>query len=449
MTVNINQVIDRSRLNGFQIVTFVLCSLCLMLDGFDAQAMGYVGPALIPLWKIPASVWGSISAATPLGVMFGSLLFSVLADKVGRRRVLIFVTFYYAVLTLATGMANTPNQLLIIRLIAGLGLGGIMPNTVALSGEYSPLRSRVTVMMVVANSFSAGAALGGFAAAWLIAHLGWRSVFLFGGTTPLLITLAMLFLLPESLQFCTLHNKTSELRKWLRKLDPAQADAAGEGARFVVQEKKQTGVPWLHLFYNGRALGTLFIWAINFMNLLNLYFLSNWLPTVMRTAGFSTQTAVLIGATLQLAGTIGAFALGWAVHRVGFVPVLATGFLVACINVALVGQPGLTVLPMFIVVALAGWGIVGGQAGVNAMSATYYPTDLRATGVGAGLGMGRMGAIIGPWIAGQLLSLHWSSQQLFLAAAVPALLSSVFMLGMRFVIRPEQAKPTGDPVLAH
>jgi MFS transporter, AAHS family, 4-hydroxybenzoate transporter len=173
------------------------------------------------------------------------------------------------------------------------------------------------------------------------------------------------------------------------------------------------------------------------------------LPTVMRSAGFSTQTSVLIGATLQLAGTIGAFALGWAVHRVGFVPVLATGFLVACVNVALIGQPGLAVLPMFIVVALAGWGIVGGQAGVNAMSATYYPTDLRATGVGAGLGMGRMGAIIGPWVAGQLLALHWSSQQLFLAAAVPALLSSVFMLGMRFLIKPEQAKPAGDPVLAH
>jgi AAHS family 4-hydroxybenzoate transporter-like MFS transporter len=449
MQVNINQVIDRSRLNGFQMVTFVLCSLCLMLDGFDAQAMGYVGPALIPLWKIPSSAWGNIASATPLGVMFGSLLFSMLADKIGRRRVLIGVTFYYAVLTLATGMANSPGQLFWIRLVAGLGLGGIMPNTVALSGEYSPLRSRVTVMMVVANSFSAGAALGGFAAAWLIAHFGWRSVFFFGGTTPLLITLAMLIWLPESLQYCTLHGKIADLRKWLRKLDPAQAAAAGEGTVFVVQEKKQKGVPWAHLFYEGRAMGTLFIWAINFMNLLNLYFLSNWLPTVMRSAGFSTQTSVLIGATLQLAGTVGAFALGWAVHRIGFVPVLATGFLVACVNVALIGQPGLTVLPMFIVVALAGWGIVGGQAGINAMSATFYPTDLRATGVGAGLGMGRMGAIIGPWVAGQLLSLHWSSQQLFLAAAVPALLSSVFMLGMRFAIKPEQHKPTGDPVMAH
>ncbi|HXP88350.1 MAG TPA: MFS transporter [Bryobacteraceae bacterium] len=447
--VNINQVIDRSKLNGFQMMTFVLCSLCLMLDGFDAQAMGYVGPVLIPLWKIPSSSWGQIASATPLGVMFGSLLFSVLADKIGRRRVLIGVTFYYAVLTLATGMANSPEQLLWIRLIAGFGLGGIMPNTVALSGEYSPARSRVTVMMVVANSFSAGAALGGFAAAWLIAHFGWRSVFFFGGTTPLLITLAMLVWLPESLQYCTLHGKIAELRKWLGKLDPAQAAAAGEGAQFVVKEKKQKGVPWVHLFYDGRTMGTLFIWAINFMNLLNLYFLSNWLPTVMRSAGFSTQTSVLIGATLQLAGTVGAFALGWAVHRIGFVPVLATGFLVACVNVALIGQPGLTVLPMFIVVALAGWGIVGGQAGVNAMSATFYPTDLRSTGVGAGLGMGRMGAIIGPWVAGQLLSLHWSSQQLFLAAAVPALLSSVFMLGMRFVIRPGQTQPTGDPVMAH
>ncbi len=136
-------------------------------------------------------------------------------------------------------------------------------------------------------------------------------------------------------------------------------------------------------------------------------------------------------------------------HRIGFVPVLATGFLVAAVNVMLIGHPGLTVWPMFLVVALAGWGIVGGQAGVNAMSATYYPTDLRATGVGAGLGMGRMGAIIGPFVAGQLLALHWTSEQLFLAAAVPALLSAVFMLLMRFAIKPEQAKPAPDVVMVH
>ncbi len=138
---------------------------------------------------------------------------------------------------------------------------------------------------------------------------------------------------------------------------------ANANTRFVVKEKKQKGVPWVHLFYEGRTMGTLFIWAINFMNLLNLYFLSNWLPTVMRTAGFSTQTSVMIGADLQLRGTIGAFALGWAVHRIGFVPVLATGFLVASVNVMLIGHPGLTVWPMFLVVALAGWGIVGGQGG--------------------------------------------------------------------------------------
>ena len=447
--VNISQVIDRSNLNAFQMMTFVLCSACLMLDGFDTQAMGYVAPALNQEFRIPSSTLGNILAATPLGVMFGSLLFSMLADKIGRRRVLIFVTLYYAVLTLATALTQSPQQLLWVRLIAGFGLGGIMPNAVALSGEYSPARSRVTVMMVVANSFSAGAALGGFVAAWLIAHYGWRSVFYFGGSVPVVITLAMLFLLPESLQYCTLHGKMAEVRKWLRKLDVTEHLATSTSTRFVVHEKLQKGVPWVHLFQNGRAAGTLFIWAINFMNLLNLYFLANWLPTVMRAAGFSTQVSVLIGATLQLAGTIGAFALGWAVHRIGFVPVLATGFLVASVNVMLIGHPGLTVWPMFIVVALAGWGIVGGQAGVNAMSATFYPTDLRATGVGAGLGMGRMGAIIGPWVAGQLLALHWTSEQLFLAAAVPALLSSVFMLLMRFAIKPEQAKPAADAVLAH
>jgi len=190
--------------------------------------------------------------------------------------------------------------------------------------------------------------------------------------------------------------------------------------------------------------------VLNFMNLLNLYFLASWLPTVVSAMpGIHGQTGVLVTAMLQLAGTAGAFLLGYLVHRFGFVPVLSTGFFMGTVAIALIGQPGWSVLGIFIVVSLAGVGVVGGQAGVNACAATYYPTELRSTGVGAGLGIGRIGAIVGPMVAGQLLGLHWTIDKLFYAAAVPALISALVMLSLRWVLRPEAHKGAVREVVVH
>ena len=445
--IDVAERIDRSRLGGFQLAIFILCGVCLFMDGFDTQAIAYVGPTLVREWKIPSAALGSVFSAAPFGVLIGSLLFSMLADKIGRRPVLIGVTLYYAVLTLLTARASAVNELLAIRFVAGIGLGGIMPNAVSLVGEYSPKRARVTVMMVVGNCFSAGAALGGFLAAQLIQSYGWRSVFYFGGVVPLAVAGAMLLALPESLQFLALRGGSEDrVSRWLRRID----SSASLGARYVVPEAAHNrGVPWVHLFYDGRALGTVMIWAINFMNLLNLYFLTNWLPTVVASIGYSTPVAVRIGATLQLAGAIGAFLQGWFVHRLGFVPVLATGFALASLNIALIGYPGISLALLVAVVSIAGLGVVGGQSGVNAFSATYYPTDLRSTGVGAGLGVGRVGAIVGPYVGGQLLALHWSNQQLFLASAVPAIISAVVMAAMHWVGERKAVEGAAAGAMAH
>jgi MFS transporter, AAHS family, 4-hydroxybenzoate transporter len=447
--IDIAQRIDRSRVGAFQWTIFVLCGLCLFMDGFDTQAIAYVGPTLSREWRIPAASLGGVFSAAPFGVLIGSLVFSMIADKIGRRPVLIGVTLYYAVFTLLTAQASSVTQLLIIRFVAGVGLGGIMPNAVSLVGEYSPRRARVTVMMVVGNCFSAGAALGGFLAAQLIQSYGWRAVFYFGGTIPLVVAAAMLFALPESLQFLAVRERRrNKIGPWLRRIDPSAVIT--ESTRYVAPEQAHSeGVPWIHLFREGRALGTVMIWIVNFMNLLNLYFLTLWLPTVVNDIGYSAPVAVRVGATFQLAGVIGAFLQGWCVHRLGFVPVLAVGFALASLNIALIGHPGIGLGLLLVVVSIAGLGVVGGQSGVNAFSATFYPTDLRATGVGAGLGVGRVGAIVGPYLAGQLLAMHWSHQQLFLASAIPALISAVVMAGMHWVEKPEAVAAAAGEALAH
>ena len=451
--VNVSDVIAHSRLGPFQIGLFVLCGLCLIMDGFDVQAIGFVAPRLIEEWKIPGALLGYVLTAALVGILFGSISLSMLADRIGRRPVLIGACLFFSVVTLLTARAQSVPELLVIRFIAGLGLGSIMPNALALVGEYCPPRVRASAIVIVGTGFTAGAMVAGFVSFWLIPRFGWRSVFYFGGAVPLLIGACMLFLLPESLQFLALHGKNPEkLAKWLRRVDPALT-VTGH-TQFVVRERRQRGVPLVKLFQQGRAPGTVLLWTVYFMNLVNLYFLSSWLPTVatplVKAAGVPPSYASLIGTTLQSGGVLGAFVLGGLIGRFGFVRVLATCFSMACISIALIGQPGLSLALLFLVVFLAGLGIVGSQSGLNALAASLYPTDLRSTGIGSGLGVGRMGSIVGPVLAGQLISAHWTTRSLFLAAAVPALISALVMLAMRWVIEPrQQAAGAQTEVLVH
>jgi AAHS family 4-hydroxybenzoate transporter-like MFS transporter len=303
-------------------------------------------------------------------------------------------------------------------------------------------------MMCITVGFTAGAALGGFVAAWMIPAFGWRSVFVFGGVVPLVIALAMIWGLPESLQFLAVSGRSrNTLAHWLRKLDPSIR--VDEATRFVANEESRGGVPFVHLFRDGRAVATVLLWVVNFMNLLVLYSLSNWLPLVVTGMGYQTQTAVLVGTVLQVGGTIGTFGLAWLIARGGFIPMLAGTFAVATASIAFIGQPGISLAMLTAIVFVTGWGVIGGQPGINALSATFYPTYLRTTGVGWGLGIGRIGAIVGPYIGGKLIEWQWGPQQLFWAAAVPALVSTITMVALLFTMKlPATSAAAGRPAAA-
>src|SRR5580704_13526549 len=208
--VNVSEVIDRSPVSSFQTGVLVLCGICLMLDGFDVQAIGYVAPAIKHEWLISDPVLGRVVSAALVGVLVGSLFLSMLADKIGRRPILVGSCLFFSVTTLLTARAQSVDQLMIIRFIAGIGLGAIMPNSMALVGEYAPKRLRVITMMIVSNGFTLGAALGGFLASWMIPHFGWRSIFYCGGALPLIGGVAMVFMLPESLQFLVLKRRSKD-----------------------------------------------------------------------------------------------------------------------------------------------------------------------------------------------------------------------------------------------
>jgi AAHS family 4-hydroxybenzoate transporter-like MFS transporter len=428
-SVNIPALIDANKLSRFQIWILVLVGLTVVMDGFDVQAMGFVAPAIIREWGVSKAELGPVFGAGLLGMLVGSLSLSVLADRIGRRPVLLGASVFFALCMLATSWTTTITQLQVIRFITGLGLGAIMPNAMALVGEYSPKRSRVTLMMLVSCGFTLGAVLGGLVSAALIPTFGWRSVFYLGAAIPLVMAVLMYAYVPESLQFMVMRGgQLKQVEHYLRRIAPDFA--ADANTRYQVAEKPPAGVPVGELFRQGRALTTVLLWIVNFMNLLNLYFLSNWLPTIAASAGLSTETAVLVGTALQVGGVLGTVLMGPIIDRIGFYKLLMPTFALATITIALVGQPGITLPMLFVLVTITGFCIVGGQPAVNALAATYYPTSLRSTGIGWSLGIGRIGSIIGPVLGGELLRRNWSSSDIFLAVAVPAAVSALVLLVM-------------------
>lgn len=425
--VNVAKLIDQSRLQPLQMLVLVLCGLCMIIDGFDVQAMGYVAPALIKEWNVAKPALGPIFGAGLFGIMVGSLGLSIVADKIGRRPVLIGAAVFLSIGMFATAQATTLDQLLVLRFISGLAMGAIIPNAMALAAEFSPLRLRVTLMMVVSSGFIIGGAVGGFISAALIPVFGWQSVLYVGAIAPLVVAAVIVLAMPESPQFLVAHNKDlAKVRTWLSRIVPE----AGIGAdtEFTLPEPGRKGMPVANLFRDGMATGTVLLWVTNFMNLLCAYFLANWLPVVMSGTGHSASQAVLAGTMFWVGGILGNLALGWFVDRRGFGPVLSGTFFVGAIAIVAIGQVAGSLTVAFLVVGVAGFCVLGAQSGLNALGPTYYPVSVRSTGTGWASGIGRFGSIFGPVVGGELMRLNWSTADLFQIAAVPAVVAVVAML---------------------
>jgi MFS transporter, AAHS family, 4-hydroxybenzoate transporter len=421
--IDVADFIDRQGVGGFQLRLLLTCAAVLFLDGFDTQAIGYVAPALAREWGLGKGALGPVFSAGLFGLMIGALTFGPLADRVGRRKIIILSTLAFGIGALVTAFVHDVNALLAVRFLTGLGLGGAMPNAIATTAEFNPQRRRATMVMVMFCGFSVGAALGGLLAAGLIPRFGWRSVFIVGGIAPLLMVPILAWRLPESVRFLALSGRDpARVARLLGRISPKTAFAPN--AHFVVREAHLAGIPVAHLFREGRTPTTLLLWVVFFMSLLDLYFLSNWLPTVLNDLGASVSEAAAIGSMLQVGGVVGTFALGSVIDRFSF-RALALVYFVAVFAVAAIGQLGHSAALVTIAIFIAGFCIVGGQIAANALAAAFYPTSVRATGVGWALGVGRVGSIVGPLVGGMLLTQKWMTAAVFIAAAAAALCAAL------------------------
>jgi MFS transporter, AAHS family, 4-hydroxybenzoate transporter len=438
--IDIPDTIDRLPVGAFQLRVLLICAAVLFVDGLDTQAIGYVAPALAQEWKLARGALGPVFSAGLFGLMIGAMLFGTIADRIGRKRIIVLSTVAFGICTLLTTLAQDAAWLIVLRFLTGLGLGGAMPNVVALTSELSPHRRRATMVMTMFVGFSVGAALGGLLAAALIPTFGWRSVFLVGGVVPLLLAPVLGIILPESIRYLALvGGRDRDVAATLGRIAPG-LDVPGD-AHFVMHEPKLSGLPVMHLFAEWRVGVTLLLWSVFFMSLLDLYLLSNWLPTVLNDLGVSVSVAALIGATLQVGGVVGTFALGRIIDRFSF-RALALTYLCAAASIAAIGFTGHSVSLVSLAIFAAGFCIVGGQIAANALTATYYPTAIRSTGMGWALGIGRVGSIVGPLMGGAMLAAKVGVDVLFTAAAIPALIAAAAAFALVWVARPN-GKTTG------
>jgi AAHS family 4-hydroxybenzoate transporter-like MFS transporter len=426
----------------------VLCAGAVAFEGFDAQNIGYVAPAIIRDWQVAAHDFTTVFVSGLVGLLVGCLCIAPLADWLGRRKILIGTLTAFGIFSLASAQAHSISSLSVLRFLTGMSLGGGMANAIAMTSEYFPSRVRSWMTVLMFCGFPLGASLGGFLAAALIPVYGWPAVFVAGGIGPLALALVLALLLPESIRHLVVQGVDSRrVAEILRRIDP-QAELPPR-AQFVIAEERARGLTVRHLFREGRAVGTVLIWIVFFMSLLDIFLLTSWLPEVLHDTGFSISASVITTAALQGSGVIGSLAIGPVLDRRGCLAALLPLYVLAGISIAAIGSVGATFALIMLASCAAGLGIVAGQNIANAFAAVYYPTYIRATGVGWALGIGRIGAIIGPIAGGIMLSMHWSRAEIFAAGAIPCFIAALAILVlMRLERSKQQLTPGRQPLSA-
>jgi MFS transporter, AAHS family, 4-hydroxybenzoate transporter len=432
----IEPLIDASCVGRFQATVIVLCALVAMADGFDTQAIAFVAPEIATAWGIAPSAFGMTFGAGLLGGLVGAMIFGMAGDRVGRKPTLLVAVCLFAVSTLVTPLVENISQLNAVRFITGLGLGGAVPSFIALTSEYAPKRFRVTIVGVMFCGFPLGAVLGGATAAKLIPAFGWQSVFIAGGLFPLLILPLFMALVPESVRFLAIKRDKAAILRVLARMKLAES---WDGSMDAPKGEDQT--PVARLFTNGKAAGTVLIWATLFLSLLMTYFLINWIPMVARQSGLSIQASVIAVVMLNFGAIAGCLFVGRLVDRYGPVAPISTAFALGSFAIAAISYAGSSSAMLFALTFVTGFMSIGAQMCTVALCASFYDTAERATGVGWSIGVGRVGAIVGPVLGGVLLAAGAGVPILFLIVGLTSLGAALSVLALgRFALSKNSAK---------
>jgi AAHS family 4-hydroxybenzoate transporter-like MFS transporter len=427
---------------------FLTCFMVVLLDGFDTAAIGFITPSLVKEWGLSKAALAPVLSAALFGLAVGGLVAGPVADRVGRKFVLVGAVTLFGAACVWSALSTNLGELTMLRFVTGLGLGAAMPNAVTLMGEFCPDGRRATLVNMMFCGFPLGAALGGFLAAWMIPRYGWTSVLLLGGGLPMVLALVMLVHLPESVRHLVASRAPVEqVRAVLRRISPS-ADAASS---FVMLETTLApgalantgmGVILSRAFIGG----TLMLWLAYFMGLVIFYALINWMPILFKEAGLDARSATLVASLFPLGG-VGAVLLGRLMDRSNPNRVIALCFGLTAVSVYAIGFAAGTMSLLMLVVFIAGALMNTAQSSLPALAAAFYPTRGRATGVAWMMGIGRFGGIAGSFLVAELSRRQVSLRGIFASVAVAAVFAALALLFKQW-LRPEDHGPApGDVAL--
>jgi AAHS family 4-hydroxybenzoate transporter-like MFS transporter len=428
MQKDVISLINEQPFSWYQWLILILCFLIVVVDGFDTAVMGYLVPSIIQEWSVKRSDLGPVLSAALFGLAAGALFAGPLADRFGRKTVLLLSVVFFGGWSLATAFASDLKTMVVLRFLTGLGLGAAMPNAITLMSEFAPERRRAFIVNTMFCGFPLGASLSGFVSSWLIPQFGWRSVLIAGGLTPLVLSLFLAVALPESARYLVALNKpTAKIRRVLSRITRQDFDQV---TLFTMHEERMDTVqsPFALVLSRSYFAGTLMLWLTYFMGLLIFYFLMSWLPTLLKDISMPVRQAALLTALFPLGGGVGTVVSGWLMDRLNPHKIIAAGYTLTAVFFYAVGQGTANLVLFSALLFLAGTTMTGAQTSMASLAAGFYPTAARATGVAWMLGVGRVGGICGAFAGAFLAQYQLTLTQTFTLLAAPAFIAAAALL---------------------
>lgn len=439
-TIDVAALLSGARFNAFHARLLFWGALIIIFDGYDLVIYGVVLPVLMKDWGLSALQAGLLGSCALLGMMAGALFFGQLSDRIGRRKTITLCVVLFSGMTVINGFARTPEEFGLMRFLAGIGIGGVMPNVIALMNEYAPKKLRGTLIAVMFTGYSVGGMLSAGLGMWLIPLYGWSSVFFVAGV-PLLVLPLMVRQLPESINFMLRKGQGPAAGRLLQRAVPGYLPVSDDDLRREAGQAPKVSVA--QIFQEGRLINTLLLWLAFCCSLLMIYGISAWLPKLMNTAGYGINSSIGFLLVLNFGAIFGSLFGGWLADRFGLGRVLVWFLATSALVLGLMAVKAPLAL-LYVLIAIAGGGTTGAQILANAFAVQYYPAHIRSTGLGWAMGIGRVGAIIGPMLGAAMHAAELPLQFSFLAFAVPGLIGAA-AIGT-FLIRVNRKRPAHPDV---
>lgn len=412
-----------------QILAVTICIIINMLDGFDVLVVSFTAPVISEEWGLEPQSIGVLLSSGLFGMAAGSLFIAPIADRIGRRNIILLCLVVISLGMLASAFTNSVTQLAVTRVITGLGIGGMLASITTITAEYSSEKRQGFAISLVQSGYPIGATIGGTIAAFLIVAYGWRAVFIFGAICSALMIPVVYRFLPESLEYLLERKPKGALEK-VNALRAQLGESNLDSLPDFQRESAESGNV-LSLVSTPLRNSTLLMWCSFFMVMLSFYFVLSWTPTLLADAGLRVEQGISGAVLMNIGGVVGGTTLGFMTAKFSAHRLTAVYMVLCATFMTLFGLIDVSLAVMLVVGFVIGFFVFGSMIGLYSIAPDIYPTNIRNTGMGWAIGIGRLGAIIGPSAAGFLLSRGWTGADCFIAFSVPLLISMVAILTLK------------------